>query len=135
MGTGDLFGDLGERRIGHSRIFEAIFSDRDGMSTAVPFSNKTCSWLEAQARRRANPTRCSQRRRYCSELAACRLTEPTAFDFLKPVTERKDKEVATDPRRITVVQSAPFETQFLKSERTEAIELALDRRCINADHG
>ena len=57
------------------------------------------------------------------------------FDFLKPVSESKDKEIATDPRRITVIQSSPFETQFLKSERTDAIELALDRPCIHVGHG
>ena len=64
-----------------------------------------------------------------------RLAEPAVLDFLKPVSESKDKQIAADPWRITVVQPAPFETQFLKSERTDAIELALDRPRIHAGHG
>ena len=57
------------------------------------------------------------------------------FDFLKPVSKSKDEEVATDPRRITVVQPPPFATQLLKLEQSNAIELALDRRCFYAGHG
>jgi hypothetical protein len=69
------------------------------------------------------------------QLAAGRLAEPALFDFLKPISESKDKEIATDPRRITVVQPSPFETKLLGSERTDAIELALDRPCILTGHG
>ncbi len=57
------------------------------------------------------------------------------LDFLKSVTECKDKEVATDPRRFTVVQPPPFETQFLEAERPNAIELALDRSVYHTGHG
>jgi len=68
------------------------------------------------------------------QLAARCLAETALFDFLKPVSESKDKEIATDPRRVTVVQPSPFETQLLKSERTDAIELTLDR-LIYVGHG
>jgi hypothetical protein len=36
----DLFGDLGQGRIARPHILEAVFSYRNGMSTAVPFANK-----------------------------------------------------------------------------------------------
>jgi hypothetical protein len=69
------------------------------------------------------------------QLATRCLAETALFNFLKPVSESKDKEIATDPRRITGVQPSPFETQLLKSERTEAIELAFDRPYIHVAHG
>ena len=67
--------------------------------------------------------------------AARRLTEPAVLHFLKPVSKSKDKEIATDLRCIAVVQPSPFETQLFRSERTDAIELALDRPCIRVGHG
>ena len=42
------------------------------------------------------------------QLARGRLAEPAMRDFLKPVTEGKDKQVATDPRRFTVVEPPPL---------------------------
>ena len=45
------------------------------------------------------------------------------------ITERKDKQVATDPRRFTVVEPPPFAPQFPEAERPNAIDLALDRSC------
>ena len=38
------------------------------------------------------------------------------FDFLKSVTECKDKEVAADLRRVAVVQPPPFAAQFFEVE-------------------
>jgi hypothetical protein len=105
------------------------------MSTAVPLANKTRSWLQAEARRRADPTRCPQALRDRSELATRRFTQPAVFDFLESVAERKDQEIATDPRRITVVQPPPFTTQFLEAERAKAIDLALDRSRVQPSHG
>jgi hypothetical protein len=69
------------------------------------------------------------------QLATRCLAETSLLDFLKPVSESKGKEIATDPRRITVIQPSPFQTQLLKSERADAIELALDRPCIHVGHG
>jgi hypothetical protein len=69
------------------------------------------------------------------QLSPGRLAEPAELDFLKSVTECKDKQVATDPRRFTVVQPPPFATQFLEAERPKAIELALDRSCVHPSHG
>src|SRR5262245_41946787 len=113
----------------------SVSRHRDRMSAVTPFANQTRTGLETEARRSANPTRGSQGLCYPSQLATRRLAEPAVLHFLKPVSKSKDKEIATDPRRITVVQPAPFETQLLKSERTDAIELALDRSCIHAGHG
>ena len=133
MRSGDLFGDLGQGRIVHPGIFEPIFSDCDGVSTAVPLANETRPWLEAEARSGANPTGFPQSLRYSLQLAARCLTQPAVFDFLKSVTEPQDKEATADLWRLTVVQPPPFETQLLRSERPDAIELALDRIC--AAHG
>jgi len=61
------------------------------------------------------------------------------LDFLKSVTEGKDQQVATDPRRFTVVEPPPFAPQFLEAERPNAIDLALDRSvvraCVYPGHG
>jgi Natural resistance-associated macrophage protein len=58
--SGDLFGDLGERRIARPGILEPILRYRDGVRTAAPFPDQTRAGLQAEARRRANPTRCPQ---------------------------------------------------------------------------
>jgi hypothetical protein len=47
----------------------------------------------------------------------------------------KDKQVATDPRRFTVVEPPPFAPQFLEAERPNAIDLARDRSGIHRSHG
>jgi hypothetical protein len=70
-----------------------------------------------------------QFRSQCQRQLATRcLAETALFDFLKPVSESKDKEIPTDARHITVVQPSPFETQLLKSEGTDGIELHLKAR-------
>jgi hypothetical protein len=74
-------------------------------------------------------------RRHCLQLAPDRLAESAVRDFLKSVTERKDQQVATDFRRFTVVEPPPFAPQFLEAERTNAIDLALDRLGIHRSHG
>ena len=137
MRSSDLFGDLGQRRIASScpAILEPIFRHRDGVRTATPFADKTRAGLQAEARRRANPARRPQGLRYRLQLATGRLAKPAVFDFLKSVTERKDKEVAADPRRFAVVQPPPFATQVLEVERPNAIDLALDRSCVHIRHG
>ena len=60
------------------------------------------------------------------------------LDFLKSVTEGKDQQVATDPRRFTVVQPPPFAPQFLEAERPNAIDLAVNhpvvRACVYPKH-
>ena len=135
MASGDLVGNLGQRRITCTGVLKAILCHRDRVSAAAPFANETRAGLQAEAWCCANPTRGTQRLCYCLQLATRCLAETALFDFLKPVSESKDKEIATDPRRITVIQPSPFETQLLKSERADAIELALDRPCIHVGHG
>ena len=108
MASGDLVGNLGQRRVIHAIVFKPIFRHRDDMSAAAPFANQTRTGLEAQAWRRANPTGSSQALCYGLQLAARCLAEPALFDFLNSVTDCKDKEGATDPRRVTVVQPPPF---------------------------
>ena len=101
MRLGDLFGDLSQGRIARPGILEPLFRDRDGMRTAAPFSNQTRTGLQAEARRRANPTRCPQGLRHRLQLSPGRLAEPAVRDFLKSVTEGKNKQITTDPRRFT----------------------------------
>jgi hypothetical protein len=48
-------------------------------------------------------------------------------DFLKSVTEGKNKQVADDPRRFSMVEPPPFAPQFLEAERAKAGDLAFDR--------
>ena len=68
------------------------------------------------------------------QLAPGRLAEPAVRDFLKSVTEGKDKEVATDPRRCTVIEPPPFTPQVFEAERAKAIDLALARSCVHPSH-
>jgi hypothetical protein len=63
-----------------------------------------------------------------------RLAEPAVRDFLKPVAHSEDQKVTTDLRWIAVEQPAPFQTHLLKSERSDAIKLALDRCSIGSRH-
>jgi hypothetical protein len=57
------------------------------------------------------------------------LPRPPLFDFLNPVSESKDKEIATDPRRINEVQPSPFETQLRgMAPPGTAVDLALRER-------
>ena len=56
-------------------------------------------------------------------------------DFLEPVAEGKDKEVAADPWRFSVIEPPPFAPQVLGAERPNAIDLVLDRSCVYSRHG
>src|SRR5580693_91335 len=85
--SGDLFGDLGQRRIARPGILEPVFRYRDGVRAAAPFPNQTRAWLQAEARRRANPARCPQGLRHRLQLAPGRFAEPVVRDFLNSVTE------------------------------------------------
>ena len=68
-----------------------------------------------------------QRARAALAGSTCRAS---VLDFLKSVTECKDKKVATNPRRFTLVEPPPFASQFLKAERPIAIDLALNRSSV-----
>src|SRR5580704_10733295 len=92
-------------------------------------------YREIKARYGANPAHCPQCLRHRLQLTRGRLAEPAVRDFLKSVTEGKDKQVAADPRRLAVVEPPPFAPQFLEAERTNAIDLALDRSAIHRSHG
>jgi hypothetical protein len=69
------------------------------------------------------------------QLSPARLAEPAVRDFLAPVAEGKDKEVAADPRRFSVIEPPPFAPQVLKAERPNAIDFVLDRSCVYSRHG
>ena len=107
-------------------MLEPLLRYRDGVRAAAPFPNQTRAGLQAEARRGANPARCPQGLRHRLQLAPARLAKPAMRDFLKSVTERKDQQVATDPRRFAVVEPPPFAPQVLEAERPNA--MALSRR-------
>ena len=135
MRPGDLFGDRAQRGIARPGIFEAIFGDRHGVRSAAPFADKTGAWLQTEARRQANLARRPQRLRHRLQLAADRLREAAALDLLKPVTERENKQIAADPRRLAAMQPPPFAAQMLEPERLKASDLALNRLCVCLRHG
>ena len=83
----------------------------------------------------SQPDRSSAKPCYRLQLAARRLAEPALLDLLKSVTECKDKQIAADLWRLAVVRPPPFDTQLLKVERPNAIELTLDRSCTHFGHG
>ena len=56
------------------------------------------------------------------------------FDFLKSITECKDKKVTADPRRFPVVQPPPFAAQLLDAERSKAIDATFDRIFLQFRH-
>ena len=128
MRSGDLFGDGGQGWIVCPGIFEPIFRDCDGVRAAAPFPNQTRAGLQAEARYGANPSRCLQGLRHRLQLAPGRLAEPAMRDFLKSVPERKDKQVAADPRRFSVVEPPPFAPQLLEAERPKASRSRLRSR-------
>ena len=66
------------------------------------------------------------------QLSPGRLAESAVRDFLKSVTECKDKQVATDPRRFTVVEPPPFAPQVLEAERPNAIDLAVNHSVVRS---
>src|SRR5664279_151217 len=101
--SGNCFGDLGQGWIVCPAVFEPIFRYRDGVRAAAPFPNKTRTGLQAETRRGANPARCPQGLGHRLQLSPGRLVEPAVLDFLKSVTEGKNQQVATDPRRFTMV--------------------------------
>ena len=48
MGTGDLFGDFGERRIRRAGILESVFGHGDCVSASVPFAHQPSARLQAE---------------------------------------------------------------------------------------
>jgi hypothetical protein len=134
MRSSDFLGDLGHGGIVFPGVLEAIFGDCDGMRAAAPFPNQTRAGLEAEAWCGANPAHRPQGLGHGLELPPGRLAEPALGDLLKPVTERKNKEVAADPRRLPVMEPPPFMPQSLKTEQAKALDVALDRSRIHRIH-
>ena len=114
MRSGDLLGDLGQRCVTRAGIFEPIFGHRDSVGPATPFADKTHAPLQAETRCGADAACRTQSLRQRPQLTTRRLAEPAVFNFLKPVANPEDQQIAADPWRITVVQAPPFATQLVK---------------------
>ena len=108
MGTGDLFGDFGERRIIRAGILESVFRHGDRVSAAMPFANQAGARLQAEAWIRGDPACGPEHFRQSLQLATRRLAEPAMLDFLEAVADPSDQQVAADPWRLTAIKPPPF---------------------------
>ena len=114
MRAGDLFGNLGERRIAHAGILKPIFSHRDGVGAALPFAHQPGAGLQAETGIGSDPACGLEHLRQCPQLATRRLAESAMLDFLEAVADPPDQQVATEPGRLTAVKPPPFAAQLLK---------------------
>ena len=108
MGAGDLFGDLRKRRITHAGILKSVFRHRDCVGAAMPFAHQPGARLQAEAGIRGDPACGPEHLRQRLQLATRRLAEPAVLDFLEPVADPPDQQVATDPWRLAAVKPPPF---------------------------
>jgi len=116
MGTGDLFGDFRERRIRRAGILESVFRHGDRVSAAMPFAHQPGARLQAETWIRSDPARGPEHLRQRLQLATRRLAEPAVLDFLTPVADPPDQQVATDPWRLAPIKPSPFAAEFIKAE-------------------
>ena len=79
MGAGDLLGDLGEGRIIHTGIFEAVFRHRDGVRASMPFAYEPGAWLQAEAGIRGDSACGLEDLRQRLQLAPGRLASPPCW--------------------------------------------------------
>ena len=113
MGTGDLLGDFGERRVAHAGIFESVFRHRDCVGAAMPFAHQPGTWLQAEAGIRGDPACGPEHLRQRLQLATGRLAESAVLKFLEPVADPPDQQVATDLWRLAAVKPPPFAAEFI----------------------
>ena len=52
------------------------------------------------------------------------------FEFLEPIPDRPDQQIATDPGRLAVVKSMPSRRNGFEAERPDAVDLGLERLAI-----
>jgi hypothetical protein len=87
MGAGDLFGDLGERRIIQPGIFEAVFRHRYGVGAALPFAHQPGTGLEAKPWIRSDPAFGAKHLCQRLQLALCGSAETAMLKLLKAVAD------------------------------------------------
>ena len=115
MGTGDLFGDLGERRIRCARILESIFRYCDSVGASVPFAYQPGAWLQAETWIRSDSAFGPEHLRESLQLAPRGFAEPAMLDFLEPVADSSDQQVTTDPWRLAPIKPSPFAAKLIET--------------------
>ena len=115
MGTGDLFGDFRKRRIRRAGILESIFRYRDSVGAAVPFADQPGARLQAETWIRSDSAFGPEHLRESLQLAPRRFAEPAMLDFLEPVANPSDQQVATDPWRFAPIKPSPFAAKLIEA--------------------
>jgi hypothetical protein len=138
MRTRDRLRNLAERGIDSSGVFETILSHDDRVCPPAPFPNEPCPRPDAWTGIRSNaPARMQfHGQRYESPLS--RFTEATIGKFLQAIGDSADKQVATQPRRVTPIQASPFGTELLgcqiRQRRNFSRQLYLRRSGVASTH-
>ena len=81
----------------------------------MPFAHQPSARLQAEtwigATRPVGPEHLRER----LQLATGRLAEPAVFDFLEPVADPADQQVATDPWRLAAIKPSPFAAKLIET--------------------
>jgi len=113
MGTSDRFGGLCERWIARAGILKPVFRHRDGVGAATPFADQPGARLQTEAWIGSDLASGPEHLRQRLQLATCGLAEPTVLEFLEPVPDPPDQQVAADPWRLAVIKPPPFAAQVI----------------------
>ena len=121
MGTGNLFGDFGERRIRRAGMLESIFRYRDSVGAAVPFAHQPGARLQAETWIRSDSAFSPEHLRQRLQLAPRRFAEPTMLDFLEAVADPPQQQIATDPWWLAVIKPSPFAAEFIEARVVQRV--------------
>ena len=121
MDTGDLFGDLRERRIRRADILESIFRYCDSVGASVPFAHQPGARLQAETWICSNPAFSPKHFRESLQPTPRRFAEPAMLDFLDPVSDSSDQQVTTDPGWIAPKKPSPFMAKLVKARLARQI--------------
>ena len=126
MRTGDLTGDLRQRRIPPPVIVEAFFKHGHAVSLATPLADQPCAGLQADPHVEGRPILRLQLLRECTQLALCRALETAMHTLLQRVSDGADQQVAVDTLGwMRAIEPSPFRPERL---RVEIGELGGERR-------
>ena len=115
MGTGDLFGDLGERQIRRPGPLESIFRYRDSVGASVPLAYQPGTGLQVETWIRSDSAFGPEHLRESLQLTPRRFAEPAMLDFLKAVANPPQQQVATDLWRLAPIKPSPFAAELIEA--------------------
>ena len=122
MGTGDLFGDFGERRIRRAGTLESVLRYRDGVGAAVPLTYQPDARFQAETRIRSYSAFGPEHLCESLQLAPCRFAQPAILDFLEPVADSSDQQVTTEPWRLAPIKPSPFAAKLIAAGVIEGVK-------------